>query len=94
MKTVQFKIYQPYGASGYCVDLFYRGRLLTGFMSNDLSEARANALTYAKNRGFTHIAENINLSHENRPRLATRLKARARLAQVDTPSTRMDQRNT
>jgi hypothetical protein len=60
MKTVQFKIYQPYGARGYCVDLFYRGRLLTGFMSNDLVEARANALTYAKNRGFTHIVENIN----------------------------------
>jgi len=54
MKTVQLKIYQPYGGRGYCVDLFYRGRLITGFMSNDLVEARANALTYAKNRGFTH----------------------------------------
>jgi len=34
--------------------------LLTGFMSNDLVEARANALVYAKNRGFTHAVENLN----------------------------------
>jgi hypothetical protein len=60
VKTIQLKIYQPYGARGYCVDLFYRGRLLTGFMSNDLVEARANALIYAKNRGFTHSVENLN----------------------------------
>ena len=61
MKTVQFKIYQPWGVkSGYVVDLFYRGRLLTGFMSQDLAEARANALIYAKNRGFTHTSENLH----------------------------------
>jgi len=60
MKTIQLKIYQPYGARGYCVDLFYRGRLLTGFVSHDLAEARANALVYAKNRGFTHVVENLN----------------------------------
>jgi hypothetical protein len=61
MKTIQFKTYTPWGTKGgYCVDLFYRGRLLTGFMSTDLIEARANALVYAKNKGFTHAVENLN----------------------------------
>jgi hypothetical protein len=61
MKTVQLMIYRPWGTNGgYCVDLHYRGKLLTGFMSTDLAEARANALIYAKNRGFTHTSENLH----------------------------------
>ena len=60
MKTVKLMIYRPWGTNGgYCVDLHYRGKLLTGFMSTDLAEARANALIYAKNRGFTHTNENL-----------------------------------
>ena len=61
MKTVKLMIYRPWGTNGgYVVDLFYRGRLLNGFMSTDLAEARANALIYAKNRGFTHTNENLH----------------------------------
>lgn len=58
MKTAKIDVYRPWGTyHGYCVDLYYRNKLLFSVMGQfeNIMDSIEHAKQWARNQGFTNF---------------------------------------